>query len=415
MSKTLIKGGCVLTLGARTQNFPVADVLIENGAISEIRTGVRARGAEVVDATDAIVMPGFVDAHRHSWRSLFRNAGESVSGDVAAHLTAEDLYAATLVSLLSAVEAGITTVADWSDLQFPDAHVEAALQAHQDSGLRTVLISGAPGPGKGGPLNTIAFGASTPGTIDEAVSELGRARELGRRVHVHLGGRPSHTGMVSSLGVQGLLGPDVTIVHGTNLSDSDFDAISKSGGRLVLTPSTEMAGGLGMPPLQAIIDRSIRPGLGVGDTGVGPGDIFSQMRLANSVQHAALFDRKLAGKGGIPNLLSTRDVIKFATGGGAHAVGLGDVTGSLEPGKQADVIVLRADRPNIAPVNDPIGAVVWGMDTSNVDWVFVGGRPVVRKGVVSGADRSRRLAEQSARRVAETAGSSVAGSRQAKT
>ena len=113
---------------------------------------------------------------------------------------------------------------------------------------------------------------------------------------------------------------------------------------------------------------------------MAPGDLFAQMRAAISLQHATVFDRKLAGKAGLPKLMSTRDVIRSATVEGARVAGLDAVTGSIEPGKQADVIVLRTDRPNIFPINDPIGAVVWGMDTSNVDWVFVGGRVADARG-----------------------------------
>ena len=107
------------------------------------------------------------------------------------------------------------------------------------------------------------------------------------------------------------------------------------------------------------------------------------MRSVISVQHATVFDLKLAGKAGLPHLMTTREVIRFATLDGARAIGLGSITGSLEVGKQADLIVLRADRPNIAPVNDPIGAVVWGMDTSNVDWVFVAGQPLMKGGTLT--------------------------------
>jgi cytosine/adenosine deaminase-related metal-dependent hydrolase len=103
--------------------------------------------------------------------------------------------------------------------------------------------------------------------------------------------------------------------------------------------------------------------------------------------------------------MSTRDVIRHATLDGARAAGLGAVTGSLEPGKQADVIMLRTDRPNIFPINDPIGAVVWGMDTSNVDHVLVAGRTVVRDGrLQADVGRARELGEQARRRVAEAAG-----------
>src|SRR3989337_434056 len=123
-AKTLLRGGCVLTLGR--VNLAEADVLIDGDKIVEVGSGLRARDAELVDATDTIVMPGFVDTHRHVWKSLFRNIGESGSGGetpVSAavyghHYQPEDVYAATLIGLLGAIEAGITTVVDWSDIQF---------------------------------------------------------------------------------------------------------------------------------------------------------------------------------------------------------------------------------------------------------------------------------------------------------
>ena len=203
---------------------------------------------------------------------------------------------------------------------------------------------------------------------------------------------------------EGLLGPDVTLSHCTRLSDADFDAIAASSTAVALTPASDMAGGVGPPPMQQLIDRRIRPGLGVGDEWLTPADVFAQMRAVISVQHATLFDLKLAGKGGIPNLLGTRDVIRYATIDGARVAGLAGITGSLSPGKRADVIVLRADRPNIAPVNDPIGAVVWGMDTSNVDWVFVGGASLVEHGqLTADVANARALAVAAQRRVAAAA------------
>ncbi|MGC2241336.1 MAG: amidohydrolase family protein, partial [Acidimicrobiia bacterium] len=141
------------------------------------------------------------------------------------------------------------------------------------------------------------------------------------------------------------------------------------------------------------------------DERMAPGDIFAPMRAAISLQHATLFDLKLAGKAGVPQLLTTREVIRYATSDGARVVGLDGVTGSLEAGKQADVLVLRADRPNISPINDPFGAVVWGMDTSNIDWVFGAGRPLMREGAVQGdLARARDLATDAQRRVAQAAG-----------
>jgi cytosine/adenosine deaminase-related metal-dependent hydrolase len=203
--------------------------------------------------------------------------------------------------------------------------------------------------------------------------------------------------------VAGLLGPDVTLIHCTNLDDGSLDAIAATGAAVAMTPASEMANGIGSPPIQRIVDRKIRPGLGIDDERTSPGDLFAQMRAAISLQHATYFDLKLAGKAGLPNLLTTREVIRFATVYGARAAGLGDSVGVIAPGRRADIVLLRTDRPNIFPVNDPIGAVVWGMDTSNVDWVFVAGKAVKANGELQGdLQRAQGLAAAAQQRVTPT-------------
>lgn len=427
--KFVIKGGCVLSMDRSVGNHTVADVLVEDGRISEVGTGLRARGAEVIDATDTIVMPGFVDTHRHAWQTLFRNLGRGGTGEhpigpaiYGPHHRPDDVYAATLLGLVGAIAAGITTVVDWSDIQVDASFTDAVLSAHADSGARTVMVHAAPkwmadGAGQVSRLAaladdsrespTLAYGPADPTGIDfeRLASEWAEARRRHVRIHVHVGRDASDSGVVAGLASRGLLGDDVTLVHCTNLGEDDLDAIASSGARVSLTPANEMAAGYGAPPLQALIDRGIRPGLGVGNEIEAPGDLFAQMRAANAMQHATLFDLKLAGKAGIPNLLSTRDVIRYGTIDGAESVGLGNLTGSLTPGKRADLVVLRVDRPNISPLNDPIGAVVWGMDTSNIDWVMVGGAPLVREGdLTADVERIRELANAAQRRVAAEAG-----------
>jgi cytosine/adenosine deaminase-related metal-dependent hydrolase len=386
-------------------NFAEADVLIDGGTIAEVGPGLRARDAEVVDATDTIVMPGFVDTHRHVWRSLFRNLDER-SSDLRDLFAAEDVYAATLIGLLGAAEAGITTVVDWSDAHADGRAAEAALEAHVDSGMRTVLVVPDKGAfsrlGKeaGTGDTTVALGARLP----KLAESVDLARQHGARIHAHAGVDGGGSGEVAA--VADLLGPDVTLVHCTNLDDHSLDAIAAAGAAVVLTPSSEMASGLGPPPIQRIVDRKIRPGLGIDDERSAPGDLFAQMRATISLQHATYFDLKLAGKAGLPNLLTTREVIRFATIDGARAAGIGDSVGVLAPGRQADIVLLRTDRPNIFPVNDPIGAVVWGMDTSNVDWVFVGGKALKSNGELQGdLQRAQELAVAAQQRVASSSGS----------
>lgn len=386
--RLLMKGGTVLSLDRSVGNADGIDVLVEGGLIAEVGPNLRARGAEIVDAERCIVMPGLVDAHRHAWHALLSNtgAGDSDSAAVASRLTDEHVHAGTLVALLSAAASGTTTVVDWFDLDA--SRVPAAIDAHTTSGLRTVLVVGGPASSvaglEPGPRTNIAWGSPPPdgSSVDEIRTGWETARAAGLRIHAHVGMRRGAGGVVAALGAAGLLGPDVTLVHCTHLSDDDLGAIADSGTKVVLTPVVEMTSGIGIPPIQGFVDRKIPLGLGIESEREAPGDVLAQMRAANSVQHATLFDLKLAGKGGVPNLLGTREVIRYGTVDGAGAAGLGEVVGTITPGMAADMVVFRADRPNIAPVNDPIGAVVWGMDLSNVDTVIVGGDVLVRAGRV---------------------------------
>lgn len=414
MSRVLIRGGCVLTMG-RT-NHARADVLISGGVIEEVGPGLRARDAEIIDADGAVVMPGFVDAHRHAAETLFRNFGEEMAAErLLPHYEPADTYAGTLVALLSALDAGVTTVVDWCGAQGP-GHVEAARQAHEDSGARTALVLASV------PWAEASWGESLRGAASLAGPRLtpaagpahpddwSTARRAGLRIHAHAGRISTDRGSIAALAADGLLGPDVTLVHCSHLDDTDLDAIAAAGAAVVTTPASEMIAGMGSPQLQGFIDRSIRPGLGV-DTEIAGAStaLFTQMQTAISVQHATYFDQKLAGKAGLPKLLTTREVIRWATIDGARAAGLGDV-GSLEPGMAGDVIVLRTDAPNVHPVNDPIGVVVWGMDPSNVEWVVVGGEVVKRHGsLAADVGNVRTLATAACQRVSAAAGLTTVG------
>ncbi len=417
MSRILIRGGTVLTLGTKSANLSQADLLIDEDRIAEIGSGLRARDAEVIDAGESIIMPGFVDAHRHAWRGVFRNSGDPAKAEtLASRMAPDDVYAATLITLLSAAESGTTALVDWFDVPGGPEHLDAALQAHTDAGLRTVLVlSGSVATDtelqraidRSGSLTSIAAGPTDISSGAETGTAWETARSMGLRIHAHAGLDRADAGSIAAAGET--LGSDVTLIHCTHAGASDLDAVSTSQASIIMTPSSEMARGIGSPPVQALIDRGIRPGLGVDDDLLGPGDMLAQLRSVISMQHATYFDLKLAGKAGLPNLLTTREVIRYGTLDGAKAVGLGDVTGSLEVGKQADVIVLRADTPNIFPVNDPIGAVVWGMDTSNVEWVIVGGTPLMRAGeLVADVAAVRDLAISAKDRIMEGVESEVA-------
>jgi cytosine/adenosine deaminase-related metal-dependent hydrolase len=419
MSRILLKDGCVLSLDKRIGNFHRADVLIDGETIAAVGSDLRAGNAEVIDVTESIVMPGFVDTHRHVWEGLFRNLGDrapagdpgALSRKIGPFYRPEDVYAGNLVGLLGAIDAGITTVLDWSHVQVTPEHTAAAISAHHESGIRSVFAFGAPwwgdpAPNRAESLRLLAgshfastdqlmtLGLAPPGpefaSMESTRADWELAREVGARISVHVGvGERRQHGRLAEMARLGLLGPDTTYVNCATLGDEEIEMIGDSGGSFSLSTAAGMMMGYGMPPIQQLIDRQLRPGLSVDAESNVPTDMFTQMRAVISIQHASLFDLKLAGKGGVPNLLTTRRVLEYATIDGARANGLGDVTGSLTPGKQADLIVLSSDSPNIFPINDPIGAVVWGMDTSNVDSVFVAGRALKRDGELVDVDMAR--------------------------
>ena len=178
---------------------------------------------------------------------------------------------------------------------------------------------------------------------------------------------------LQEFGEAGLLGPDTTYIHCTTLNDTEIQMIVDSGGTVSLASPVEMMMGHGMPPIQKFLDRGLRPSLSVDVETNVPGDMFNQMRSVLGLQRAIA-----SAQGKTP--VSTREVLSYATVEGARANGLDGKIGSLTPGKQADLVLLRTDRMNVTPINDPATAVVAGMDTSNVDTVLIAGRVMKRGG-----------------------------------
>jgi 5-methylthioadenosine/S-adenosylhomocysteine deaminase len=421
--RTLLKNGCVLSLDRKIGNFTQADVLIDGTKIASVGPNLKAADAEVIDAANMIVMPGFIDTHRHIWEGILRNIGTDVplEGDasylafvlnvLAPAYRPEDAYIGDLVGLIGAIDAGITTILDWSHIQATPEHADAVIRALQESCIRAVFAYGYPWwkyPDEhqdewirnvakkyfSSKDQLITFGLAPAGPeftpLDMAKAQWQLARDLDARITVHVGvGTSGQHGKLAEMGKAKLLGPDTTYIHCTTLSDDEIQMIVDTGGTFSLASPVEMMMGHGMPPTQRFLDRGLRPSLSVDVETNVPNDMFTQMRSVISLQHAILFDKKLKGATDVPAMLTTRDLLEFATIEGARANGLESKTGSLTPGKEADVIMLRTDKPNIFPINDPIGAVVWGMDTSNVDSVFVGGKALKRNGQLLDVDLKR--------------------------
>ncbi|HEX9763374.1 MAG TPA: amidohydrolase family protein, partial [Acidimicrobiia bacterium] len=333
----------------------------------------------------------------------------------------QDAYVGNLISALGAIDAGITTLLDWSHIQASPAHTDAVIQALEDSGLRGVFAYGFPWWGKWeerqpswfvraatehfsskDQMLTLALAAPGPEFTDFEVARdhWKLARETGARITTHVGvGSYGQERKVQEFGEAGLLGPDTTYIHCTTLNDTEIQMIVDTGGTVSLASPVEMMMGHGMPPIQKFLDRGLRPSLSVDVETNVPGDMFNQMRSVLTLQRTMA-----ASQGKSP--VSPREVLEYATVEGARANGLANEVGSLTPGKQADIILLRTDRFNVTPLNDPTTAVVTGMDTGNVDTVIIAGRVMKQGGKLLHVDWGavRRMALESRDYVVEKSG-----------
>jgi 5-methylthioadenosine/S-adenosylhomocysteine deaminase len=415
---TLIKGGCVLSLDRAVGDFEQADVLVRGTKIVEVRPNISAGDAEVIDASKAIVMPGFVDTHRHMWQGILRNIipdaslqqyFQIVQRTLGPAYTPDDVYVANLVSALGAIDVGITNILDWSHIQNTPEHTDAAIKGLADSGVRAVFAYGSPANGRqqfwddprqkypddiarlrkqyfssDDQLMTLYL-ASVTGPYDRIVSAWKAARDIGAPISIHIGIGAVTGGLMQRLGEAGLMKSDTTYIHCCTLTDTEWKYLRDTGGTLSIAGYVEMNMGHGAPPIQKALDMGIKPSLSIDVETSVPGDMFNQMRSIFSFQRNQIWDRTLKGEKDLPAPLKAREVVEFATVEGARANGLDKKIGTLTPGKEADIILLRTDRLNVMPMNNATGAVL-NMGPSNVDTVLIAGKVRKRNGQLVGID-----------------------------
>lgn len=417
MSKILLRNGIVATAQSSARRI---DVAIEDGMITATGENLPTPADwDTIDASDSIVLPGFVDTHRHMWQGALRGtAANDIFGEYfgraivgyAGRLTAEDVYVGTLLSALEAIDAGTTTVLDWAHAINTPAHADSAVRALRDSGIRAVFAYGPPGNDASGwwtnssrshppdaermrnevldddtATVTMAMALRGPefATIDVCRRDLSMARDLNLRSTMHIGipGLYHQFDSVRALHEHGLLGSDITHVHANSYSDQDMQILADNGGALSFSPEVEMQMGFGWPPLRSALDAGLRPSLSVDVVTAVGGDLRMQARLLLQVGRA-LDNREFLINGQEPPslTLSTGDAFEFATVQGARALGLDDRIGTVEVGKRADIILVRASDWNMAPLNDPVGQVILAAHPGNIHTVLINGEFVKRDG-----------------------------------
>lgn len=446
--KILITGARVLPMVDGVGEI-AANVLISDDVIIAVGPDVGDAEAEVIDARQGILLPGFVDTHRHTWQSQLRStAGDWTLFDYLVQMrmtysrfyTPDDVYLGNLLGAAEALNAGITTLVDHCHIINSPDHSDAALKGLQDSRIRAVFcyaiyanpISHNPFAveadgswrfddfrriAKGGtcaPGGRIMLGmapsevSSSP--LSNMVGEIRTALESGAQaISMHVGLGAYHRGgeLVRDLAAADALCPELLLVHGASLTDRELELVAQSGAGLSSTPETEMQMGMGYPVAARARGAGVRASLGIDIASNYSGEMFTQMRLM--LQSArALSNDALEMQGMAPRRVAfpARDVLRLATLGGAEALGLEDRIGTIEVGKQADLILLRTDAISISPATDAINAVVFHGSPELVELVMVAGDIVKRDGSLKSVDwpsMSRAFHRSAERIVAEAA------------
>jgi cytosine/adenosine deaminase-related metal-dependent hydrolase len=234
------------------------------------------------------------------------------------------------------------------------------------------------------------FMASPGGAPDQVMPIWRKAREVGARITIHVGvGAFGRSAFLEKMHAIEPLKADTTYIHCCTLNDTEWKLIKDSGGTVSIAGYVETLMGHGNPPTQKAIDMGIRPSLSVDVETSVPNDFFTQMRTVFSLQKNEVWARRLAGDKNPPAFLTVRDVLEFATVEGARANGLERKVGTLTPGKEADIVLLRHDLINVMPMNNAVGAVVSSMGPQNVDTVLIGGKVMKRNGQLVGVDMAR--------------------------
>ncbi len=411
-SRVLLSGATILTMDPKVADLPIGDLLIEGDRIAAVGTDLsdaaRDGSAIIVDAAGKILIPGLQDTHRHCWQNQLRrlipdcddnSAYLAVTHEwVGFHYRPHDIYVGNLIAALGCIDAGITCCLDFFHNPRTPDHSDAAIAAFRDAGIRGVhascgVLAGEWDRSWPGDLTrlqrahfssedqllsmrvgVIAADFAGPDiTLNEDKVRL--ARQMGIPL-ISDGVVGAHSAAkIERLGAAGLLGPDITFIHCLDLSDHAWKLMAEYGVNVSIPTTSDAQIGIweSVPAIQRALDVGIRPSLSVDvEVVLGP-DLFTQMRTLLNIQRMMAFNRRYRGDVNFPKPLGVKDVLELATVQGAKVNGVLDRSGTLTPGKRADVVSINALDWNTLPLNNAFGTVVSAADSRNVDLVMIDG------------------------------------------
>jgi cytosine/adenosine deaminase-related metal-dependent hydrolase len=432
-SRIVIENGFLVTMDPKLGDLPRASVLIEDGIIRAVEPAIAIDDCTRVDASGMLVVPGFVDTHRHVWQTQLRGiAADWTLLDYTVEMrfvfgslyTAADAYLGNHAGALEALDAGITTLVDHCHVLNTTEHADEAIRALVDSGIRAVFCyglyenpvrdpDGRPSAGGftspawhfedarrvraerlSGDTGRVTMGLAL-NEIEAFSIEVARPEvELGREldvcllsVHAGMGALSRGKRFVARLREQELLDERLLVVHGSSVDDDEVRMVADAGAAFSSTPDTELQMGMGFPVAWRARAAGAKAGLGIDIVSDIGGDMFSQMHVGLQAERARR-NSVLESEGLVPARLdlAARDALALATIEGARAARLDDRTGSLTPGKQADLVLISTERIGMWPLVDPAAVLVFHACAADVDSVYVAGECRKRDGRLLGQD-----------------------------
>jgi len=423
----VVRNGHVLTMDPALGDIAGGDVHVKSGEIAAVGKNLKAPGAMVFDARRMIVLPGLVDTHWHMWTTFLRSmAGDKPEQGYFPVTTAygqvmrpEDMYHSTRLAAAEAIYSGTTTVNDECHNVRSHDYAVADIRALQETGLRARWSYGAyrgmpptqprdlpdfealhrdwPKYSNGG-LITLGFvwsgiGSTTsplpPERFEMARKEIETARRLGVPLSVHLSAKENTPpGWVEALAKEKFLGKDLLLIHVLSASPAEMKLVAAAGASISVSPGSELRIGYGLTKACDFDEAGINVCVSLDTTPLtGSAHLFGILKLLRNAENAKAFDEFK---------LSARRALEFGTIHGARALGIDHLTGSLAPGKRADLILVRTDTLNMGVFTDAAHLLVEATEPSNVDTVVVDGRILKREGKLTALDPEQVIADASA-------------------
>lgn len=429
MPRTLIRNAYVISMDSQRRCFENGDVLVENDrivAVGKVADSKMTEETELIDAAGCIVLPGLANTHVHTSQQLERGLADDVdlltwlhkrTWPFESRLTEEDSYVSSLACGVELIRSGVTRFAEAGG-----QHVNGMGRAVSELGVRAALCQSTMDCGKGlaegwvlstqecldrqtalfdrwhgeadGRLS-VWFGLRTIfNCSDELIvrsKELADARGVGLHMHVaevreevEFCRETRGATTVEHLERLGALGPNLMAVHTVWLTDNEIGLFAKRGVKVSHNPAAAMRV-LGFAPIAEMLDAGVCVTLGTdGAPCNNRMDMIAEMRLAGLIHKGRKLD---------PTVVPAESVVEMATTNGAQALLAGDETGSLEPGKKADIVVIRPDSAGTLPVHSPVSALVYAMSSSEVESVMCDGQWLLRDGEVLCVDEQAVLEE----------------------